>query len=171
MAVDPPVLRETLGRSLGREDPLERERQRTPVFLPGESHGQRSLVGYGSGVEKRQTGPSESTAHSIQTMQEGTDTEGLKGISQVAQWLRILPASARNTGPIPGPEARVPLAEGQPSPAPRLRSLCALEPRAAHTRNGAASTTAQPKIRKGLWDSFRFPDAWVVGVSDRKSVV
>ena len=33
-------------RSLGWEDPLRRKRQSTPVFLPGESHGQRSLVGY-----------------------------------------------------------------------------------------------------------------------------
>ena len=33
-------------RSLGWEDPLERNRQPTPVFLPGESHGQRSLAGY-----------------------------------------------------------------------------------------------------------------------------
>ena len=33
-------------RSLGQEDPLEEGRQPTPVFLPGESHGQRSLVGY-----------------------------------------------------------------------------------------------------------------------------
>ena len=34
-------------RSLGREDPLEKEMaQPTPVFLPGKSHGQRSLVGY-----------------------------------------------------------------------------------------------------------------------------
>ena len=32
-------------RSLGWEDPLE---ESTPVFLPGESRGQRSLVGYGS---------------------------------------------------------------------------------------------------------------------------
>ena len=32
--------------SLGREDPLGEEWQPTPVFLPGESHGQRSLVGY-----------------------------------------------------------------------------------------------------------------------------
>ena len=31
--------------SLGWEDPLEKE-MATPVFLPGESHGQRSLVGY-----------------------------------------------------------------------------------------------------------------------------
>ena len=33
-------------RSLGQEDPLEEGRQPTPVFLPGESHGQRSLVSY-----------------------------------------------------------------------------------------------------------------------------
>ena len=33
-------------RSLGQEDPLEKERQPTPVFLPGESQGQRSLVSY-----------------------------------------------------------------------------------------------------------------------------
>ena len=32
--------------SLGQEDPLEREWQPAPVFLPGEFHGQRSLVGY-----------------------------------------------------------------------------------------------------------------------------
>ena len=33
-------------RSLGQEDPLEKEWQPTLVFLPGESHGQRSLAGY-----------------------------------------------------------------------------------------------------------------------------
>ena len=37
---------ETQVQSLGREDPLEEEMATTPVFLPGESHGQRSLVGY-----------------------------------------------------------------------------------------------------------------------------
>ena len=30
-------------RSLGQEDPLEKEWQPTPVFLPGESHGQSNL--------------------------------------------------------------------------------------------------------------------------------
>ena len=39
-------LQETQVRSLGREDPLEEAWQPTPVFLLGESHGQRSLVGY-----------------------------------------------------------------------------------------------------------------------------
>ena len=34
-------------RSMGGEDPLEEEMAtHSPVFLPGESHGQRSLVGY-----------------------------------------------------------------------------------------------------------------------------
>ena len=33
-------------QSLGQEDPLEKEMATTPVFLPGESHGQRSLAGY-----------------------------------------------------------------------------------------------------------------------------
>ena len=38
-----PVMRETQVRSL---DPLEKEMATTPVFLPGKSHGQRSLAGY-----------------------------------------------------------------------------------------------------------------------------
>ena len=33
-------------QSLGQEDPLEEEWQPTLVFLPRQSHGQRSLVGY-----------------------------------------------------------------------------------------------------------------------------
>ena len=32
--------------SLCWEDPLEKEMQPTPVILPGEFHGQRSLAGY-----------------------------------------------------------------------------------------------------------------------------
>ena len=41
-----PPMRETWVQSLGREDPWRRKWQPTPVFLPGESHGLRSLVGY-----------------------------------------------------------------------------------------------------------------------------
>ena len=37
-------MQETLIRSLGREDPLEKGMQPTPVFFPGESHGERSLA-------------------------------------------------------------------------------------------------------------------------------
>ena len=42
-----PAMQETRVLSLGQEDPLEKEGQPTPVFLPGESRGQRGLVGYG----------------------------------------------------------------------------------------------------------------------------
>ena len=39
-------MQETWVWSLSWEDPLEEGMQPTPVFLSGESHGQRSLVGY-----------------------------------------------------------------------------------------------------------------------------
>ena len=38
--------RQTWAQSLGQEIPWRREWLPIPVFLPGESHGQRSLVGY-----------------------------------------------------------------------------------------------------------------------------
>ena len=38
-----PEMKETNVRSLGWEDPLEKGMPATPVFLSGESHGQRSL--------------------------------------------------------------------------------------------------------------------------------
>ena len=51
-----PALQETWVQSLGWEDPLEEGMQPTPVFLPGEFHGQRSLVGYTvHGIAKSQT--------------------------------------------------------------------------------------------------------------------
>ena len=40
------AMQETLTQSLGWEDPLEKGMAMPPVFLPRESHGQRSLVGY-----------------------------------------------------------------------------------------------------------------------------
>ena len=49
MVKNPPAnagMQETQVRSLGWEDPLEKEMQPTLVFLPGKTHGQRSLVGY-----------------------------------------------------------------------------------------------------------------------------
>ena len=39
-------IQETQVQSLGQEDPWRRKQQLTPVFLPGKSHGQRSLTGY-----------------------------------------------------------------------------------------------------------------------------
>ena len=40
-------MQETQVQSLGEVDPLEKEMvTHSPVFLPGKSHGQRSLMGY-----------------------------------------------------------------------------------------------------------------------------
>ena len=43
---DLPAMRETWVPSLGWEDPLEKGMATHSVFLPGEFHGRRSLVGY-----------------------------------------------------------------------------------------------------------------------------
>ena len=43
---NPLAMQETRVQSLGREDPLEKEMATTLVFLPGKSHGQRSLASY-----------------------------------------------------------------------------------------------------------------------------
>ena len=40
-------------QSLGQEDPLEKKMAPTPVFLPGEFHGQKSPVGYSPWGHKR----------------------------------------------------------------------------------------------------------------------
>ena len=41
-----PAMQETQVPSPGREDPLEKEMEPTPVLLPRKFHGWRSLVGY-----------------------------------------------------------------------------------------------------------------------------
>ena len=42
---NPPAMQETHVQSLDQDDPLEEGMATTPVFLPGVSHGQRSLPG------------------------------------------------------------------------------------------------------------------------------
>ena len=46
MVKNPPAIQVTHIQSLDWKDPLEKEWLPTPTFLPGESHGQRSLEGY-----------------------------------------------------------------------------------------------------------------------------
>ena len=46
MVMTLPAMQEPQVWSLGWEDTLEKEWQPTPVLLPGEFHGQRSLAGY-----------------------------------------------------------------------------------------------------------------------------
>ena len=52
---NPPAMQQTWVQSLGWEDPQRRAWQPTPVFLPGESHGQRSLASYSLWGRKSQT--------------------------------------------------------------------------------------------------------------------
>ena len=58
-------------RSLGQEDPLDREWQPTPVFLPEKSHGQRSLVGYSPWVAKSWTQLRDEHTHTQVCVQYG----------------------------------------------------------------------------------------------------
>ena len=50
-----PAMQETWVQSLGQEDPLEEGMATILVFLPGESHGQRSLAAVVHGDTKSQT--------------------------------------------------------------------------------------------------------------------
>ena len=57
-------MRETRVQSLGGEDLLEEEMQPTPVFLPGDSHEQRSLVSYSVwGHKESETAEATQCAH------------------------------------------------------------------------------------------------------------
>ena len=53
MVKNPPAMQETQVDPWVRKIPWRRKWQPTPVFLPGESHGQRSLVGYSSRGHKK----------------------------------------------------------------------------------------------------------------------
>ena len=55
----------------GWEDPLEEE-MATPVFLPGESHGQRSLAGYSPWAAKSRTWLKWLSMHTCRFKREGT---------------------------------------------------------------------------------------------------
>ena len=48
-----PAMQETQVQSLGKDNPWRRKWQPTPVFLPGESHRQRSLAVYSPWGHKR----------------------------------------------------------------------------------------------------------------------
>ena len=56
-------MQETWIQCLGWEDPLEKERQPTPVFLPGRSHGLRSLAGYIQSMELQELDMTERLHH------------------------------------------------------------------------------------------------------------
>ena len=62
MLKNPPAMQETWLQSLGWKIPWRRAWQPTQVFVPGQSHGQRSLVGYGPRGH-RESGTTEGTEH------------------------------------------------------------------------------------------------------------
>ena len=65
---NPPANEETWVQSLGREDPQRREWQLNPAFLPGKSHGQRSLAGYSPrGCKESDTSEQLSTSNALNT--------------------------------------------------------------------------------------------------------
>ena len=55
MVKNPSAVQETWVQSLDAKVPRRRECLPTPVFLPGEFHGQRSLVGYIWGCKESET--------------------------------------------------------------------------------------------------------------------
>ena len=55
-----------------RKIPWRRARQPTPVFLPGESHGQRSPAGYSS-WDHKESNPAETTEHACTHTPSFTD--------------------------------------------------------------------------------------------------
>ena len=63
-------------QSLCREDPLEEGTTTLPVFLSGESHGQGSLVGYGSQGHK-ELDTTETTQHTHMPVEDTFQSEGL----------------------------------------------------------------------------------------------
>ena len=46
MVKNPPEMKKIWVYSLGQEEPLEKGMAPTPVFLPGQFHGQGSLAGF-----------------------------------------------------------------------------------------------------------------------------
>ena len=65
MVKNSPAKQETQVLSLGWEDPLDKEWQPTPIFLPGESHGRRSLVDYSPWGRKESDTTDQATSYAI----------------------------------------------------------------------------------------------------------
>ena len=57
------AMQEAQVQSLSGEDPLEKRMSSTPVFLPGESHGHMSLVGYSPWGGKKSDTTEQLTLH------------------------------------------------------------------------------------------------------------
>ena len=78
---------------LAQKDPLEEGRQPTPVFLPEESHGRRSLAGYSPQGRKESDKDRSNLAHSVYLVLSGQAVEHMS-LTKISHWhnyfLRIL---------------------------------------------------------------------------------
>ena len=92
MVKEPPAMKVFDPR--GRKIPWRRARQPTSVFLPGESHGQRSLAGY-SPWGRKESDTTELVTHTQTHTQTHTHTHR-RMASQVELVLKNLPANAGN---------------------------------------------------------------------------
>ena len=89
---------ETWVQSLGQEDPPEKEMAPTPAFLPGESHEQRSLVGYGDWSDLANT-------HAAGGLQVCTSLRSLeRRVEGAWDWGEFMGSGIRSP-PIQGPAA------------------------------------------------------------------
>ena len=75
MVKDPPAMK--VFDPWGRKIPWRRAWQPTPVFLPGESHGQRSLVGY-SPWSRKESDTTELVTRTQTHTHRHTDTQLLR---------------------------------------------------------------------------------------------
>ena len=73
-------MKETQVRSLGQEDPLEKEMATHSSILAGESHGQRSLAGYSPFGQRGRTRLSDCAATAIQQCSLFSYFKGLENI-------------------------------------------------------------------------------------------
>ena len=76
-------MQETQVQSLSQEDTLEKGMAPTPIFLPGKSHGQRSLTGYSPWGHKE----SDMTEHAH--TQKGECLPGSSPVSKDGQPLEV----------------------------------------------------------------------------------
>ena len=136
---NPPAVQETWVQSLVWKDPLEKEMatgEGNPVFLPGKSHGKRSLAGYSPWCCKR-VGPN------LATKQQ--------------QYLQITEASVQFSRSVMSSSLQPHELQHTSLPCPSLTpevcsNLCPLIQRCYPTISSSVVTHPSPLTTVGRWD-------------------
>ena len=134
---NPPVVQETRVPSLGQEYPLEREWLPTPIFLAGEFHGQRSLMGY-SPWGQRESNTTKQQAHKCKDID--TSAYDFRGFTSPWGSSSFLQGEAKKyppAGPLLGPAP--PCLRDHPGPAYQAASI-------SHWDRGGASSDREDGI-------------------------